>query len=62
MLGLDEIVVVGYGTQRKEAVIGSVVSIRGDIIEKYLPRICRLHYQGRIAGVENVANLIKTGS
>ena len=32
VLGLDEIVVVGYGTQRKEAVTGSVVSIRGDIM------------------------------
>ncbi len=28
--GLEEIVVVGYGTQRKEAVTGSVASMKGD--------------------------------
>ncbi|MDB5250249.1 MAG: SusC/RagA family TonB-linked outer membrane protein [Segetibacter sp.] len=28
--GLDEVVVVGYGTQRKQTVTGSVASVRGD--------------------------------
>src|SRR3546814_15609775 len=31
---LDEVVVVGYGTQRREAVTGSVASISGDVDRK----------------------------
>ncbi|WP_234408486.1 carboxypeptidase-like regulatory domain-containing protein [Marinilabilia salmonicolor] len=30
LMSLDEVVVVGYGTQRQEAVTGSVASMRGD--------------------------------
>ncbi|WP_367914699.1 SusC/RagA family TonB-linked outer membrane protein [Leadbetterella sp. DM7] len=49
---LDEIVVVGYGTQRKEAVTGSVVSIAGDRIREVpAPNISQA-LQGRLAGVE----------
>lgn len=50
--GLDEVVVVGYGTQRKEAVTGSVASIKGDIMREVpAPNISQA-LQGRIAGVE----------
>ncbi len=31
---LDEVVVVGYGTQKKETLTGSVVSVKGDDIQK----------------------------
>ena len=31
---LEELVVVGYGTQRKEAVTGSVVSVKGDAMRE----------------------------
>src|SRR3970282_646716 len=31
---LSEVVVIGYGTQRKEAVTGSVSSIKGDIMRE----------------------------
>ena len=34
VIGLEEVVVVGYGTQRKEAVTGSVLSIPGDILRE----------------------------
>lgn len=49
---LDEVVVVGYGTQRKEAVTGSVASIAGDRIREVpAPNISQA-LQGRLAGVE----------
>lgn len=49
---LEEVVVVGYGTQRKEAVTGSVVSIKGDVMREVpAPNISQA-LQGRIAGVE----------
>lgn len=49
---LDEVVVVGYGTQRKEAVTGSVASISGDNLrEMPSPNITQA-LQGRLAGVE----------
>lgn len=49
---LGEVVVVGYGTQRKEAVTGSVVSITGDKMREIpAPNISQA-LQGRIAGVE----------
>ena len=29
---LDEVVVVGYGTQRKESVVGAITSVKGDAV------------------------------
>ena len=49
---LNEVVIVGYGAQRKEAVTGSVVSIKGDAIREVpAPNITQA-LQGRLAGVE----------
>ncbi len=49
---LDEVVVVGYGTQRKEAVTGSVASINGAVMREIpAPNISQA-LQGRLAGVE----------
>ena len=49
---LTEVVVVGYGTQRKEAVTGSVASISGDKVREIpVPNISQA-LQGRLAGVE----------
>jgi TonB-dependent starch-binding outer membrane protein SusC len=48
----SEIVVVGYGTARKEAITGSVASINGDKMREIpAPNISQA-LQGRIAGVE----------
>lgn len=49
---LDEVVVVGYGTQRKEAVTGSVVSLGGDKIREVPSANITQALQGRLAGVE----------
>ena len=62
VLGLDEIVVVGYGTQRKEAVTGSVVSIRGDIMREIPSTNMSQALQGRIAGVEMSQTSSKPGA
>jgi TonB-dependent SusC/RagA subfamily outer membrane receptor len=49
---LEEVVVVGYGTQRKEAVTGSVASIKGEAVREIpAPNISQA-LQGRVAGVE----------
>jgi TonB-linked SusC/RagA family outer membrane protein len=47
-----EVIVIGYGTQRREAVTGSVASINGDVMREVpAPNISQA-LQGRIAGVE----------
>ncbi|HEX6848838.1 MAG TPA: SusC/RagA family TonB-linked outer membrane protein, partial [Chitinophagaceae bacterium] len=49
---LGEVIVVGYGTQRKEAVTGSVASISGNTMREVpAPNISQA-LQGRLAGVE----------
>ena len=50
--GLEEVVVVGYGTQRKEAVTGSVASISGDKIREVPSPNISQALQGRLAGVQ----------
>ncbi len=50
--GLEEVVVVGYGTQRREAVTGSVSSIGGDAIRAIPSSNLTQSIQGRLPGVE----------
>ena len=49
---LEEVVVVGYGTQRKEAVTGSVASIKGDQLREMPSPNVTQALQSRIAGVD----------
>jgi len=49
---LNEVVVVGYGTQRKEAVTGSVASVKGDVMREVPSANISKALQGRVAGVE----------
>ncbi|MES1223694.1 MAG: carboxypeptidase-like regulatory domain-containing protein [Bacteroidota bacterium] len=59
---LGEVVVVGYGTQRKEAVTGSVASINGDKMREIpAPNISQA-LQGRLAGVEMSQNSTRPGA
>lgn len=51
---MDDIVVVGYGTQQREEVTGSVASIGGEMIENNPATSFENALQGRLAGV-NVA-------
>lgn len=59
---MEQVVVIGYGTQRKEAVTGSVASISGDKMREVpAPNITQA-LQGRIAGVEFAQTNTKPGS
>ncbi|MDH6310121.1 TonB-linked SusC/RagA family outer membrane protein [Dysgonomonas sp. PFB1-18] len=49
---LDEVVVIGYGTQRRQDVTGSIASMRGDIMREMQSSNISQSLQGRIAGVE----------
>jgi Outer membrane receptor proteins, mostly Fe transport len=49
---IGEVVVVGYGTQRKEAITGSVASISGARMREVPSANISQALQGRIAGVE----------
>jgi len=59
---LDEVVVVGYGTQRREAVTGSVASIGGDVLREIPASNFTQAIQGRIAGVELSQTSTRPGS
>ena len=48
---LDQVVVVGYGTQRKKEVTGAVVSIEDDAISKTATSDLATSLQGLVAGV-----------
>jgi len=50
--GLEEVVVIGYGTQRKEAVTGSVASISGNTLRDVPSSNLTQSIQGRLPGVE----------
>ncbi len=48
---LDEIVVVGYGTQKKKEVTGAVSVVSSETIEKLKPQRIEQALQGQVAGV-----------
>lgn len=49
---LDEVVVVGYGTQKKSDLTGSVVSIKGDQIRSLIVGNPTSALQGKLAGIQ----------
>jgi len=59
---LEEVVVVGYGTQRKEAVTGSVASVKGDVMREVPSADISRALQGRIAGVDMEQTSSKPGT
>ncbi len=59
---LEEIVVIGYGTQRKEAVTGSVASIKGDDVRDVPSANFTQALQGRVAGVDFSQTSSKPGA
>jgi TonB-linked SusC/RagA family outer membrane protein len=59
---MEQVVVVGYGTQRREAVTGSVASINGNVMREVpAPNIAQA-LQGRIAGVEMAQTSTRPGA
>ncbi|WP_308991277.1 TonB-dependent receptor [Mariniflexile litorale] len=59
---LDEVVVIGYGTQRKESVTGSVASIKGEEMRDVPSANITQSLQGRVSGVEFAQSSTKPGA
>ena len=59
---LKEVVVIGYGAIRKEAVTGSVASIRGDVLREVPSANVTQALQGRVAGVQMSQTSTKPGA
>ena len=59
---LNEVVVVGYGTQRKEAVTGSVASVKGDVLKEIPAGNITQALQGRVAGLDLQQNDTRPGA
>ncbi len=51
LYGLEEVIVIGYGTQVKEAVTGSVSTVNADVLEKIPTSNIIQKMQGRVTGV-----------
>lgn len=62
VLGLDELVVVGYGVERRRAVTGAVGSMRSTAIEDLPTPSIDNALQGRLAGVQVSQNSGNPGS
>jgi TonB-linked SusC/RagA family outer membrane protein len=61
-IGLDEVVAIGYGTQKKRDIAGSISSVKGtDLTKSGLGNAVEA-LQGRIAGVSVVSNSGKPGT
>lgn len=61
-IGLDEIVVIGYGTVKKSDLTGSVASIRGDVMRDVPSSNISQALQGRISGVDMSQTSTKPGA
>lgn len=59
---LEEVVVIGYGTQRKEAVTGSVASISGNELNEVPSANVSQALQGRLPGVDISQTSTKPGA
>ncbi|UXX78105.1 TonB-dependent receptor [Reichenbachiella carrageenanivorans] len=59
---LDEVIVVGYGTQKKKEVTGAVAHLKGSEINGIVASDIGVALQGRIAGVNVVASSGEPGA
>lgn len=59
---IEEVVVIGYGTQRKEAVTGSVATVKGDALREVPSANITQALQGRAAGVDISQSSTKPGA
>jgi len=62
LTALNEVVVVGYGTQRREAVTGSVASISGNTLRDVPSSNITQALQGRVSGVDMEQTSTKPGA
>ncbi len=59
---LDEVVVIGYGTQKKKEITGAVSVVSAESIEKLKPTRVEQALQGQVAGVNITTNSGSPGS
>jgi TonB-dependent starch-binding outer membrane protein SusC len=59
---IEEVVMIGYGTQRKEAVTGSVATVKGDALREVPSANITQALQGRTAGVDITQTSTKPGA
>jgi len=62
VLAIEEVVVIGYGTLRREAVTGSVASMKGDILREVQTGNVTAALAGRVAGVQIMQTDSKPGA
>ena len=62
MTGLDEIVVVGYGTMKKKLVTGATVQVKGDAIQKLSTVSPMTALQGQTPGLSIIKNTGEPGA
>ena len=53
---LDELVVIGYGTQRKRDLTGSVAKVKGETLTQTTTFSGASALQGRVSGVRVIQN------
>lgn len=58
---LQEVIVIGYGTQKKKEVTGAIVSVSNDVIEKTATSDLGTALQGQVAGVNIQASSGRPG-
>ena len=61
-VGLEEVIVIGYGTVKKKDLTGSVASIKSDEITKTATNNALQSMQGKIAGLDITKSSGETGS
>lgn len=61
MVGLDEVVVVGYGVQRKSDVTGAIATVSEDALKNRSTSDAGAALQGKAAGVQIISNSGKPG-
>lgn len=59
---LQEVVVVGYGTQKKSDITGAVTSVKADQLQEIATPDVLQALQGRVAGVQIIANSGEPGA
>jgi len=62
VVGLDEVVVVGYGTQKKSDVTGAIASVSDKELREVSASNISKSLEGRVAGVEMVQTSSRPGS
>lgn len=62
--GLDEVVVVGYGTQKKESVVGSISQVKGEDLQELTLGVANITeaLQGQIPGVATIQGSGRPGN